>query len=418
MTAATYYFAGHESLSNRGCEALVRGISHVVRAAQPDVRFLLPSFFPERDRQQWPDAEAAGDRLVPAYRLPTHCKLWARIHTRWAGVRSYWWPAPAIPRDVWREVETATVGIMTGGDVLSLDYSMGSLVKYVGQAETLMRAGRPMWLWAASIGPFTGQPDVERWVVRHLDRYEDISVRESSSLEYLRALGLPRARLVADPAFALVPEAFDADALLPPERDGGVLGFNTSPLIHAINERRAAGSGAAAEKAIADFLGDVVRRTRLGVVLVPHVDAVDGGTYNSDFVYLQGLLARMNLPSSRVRLALRTLNAPRIKHLLAQCSYFIGARTHATIGALSQGVPTCSLGYSVKARGLNRDLFGSERYLLDTKSITRDALWQALQRLIDDEGDIRSLLLARMPEWRQRAHSAFVVGPACTGGTA
>ncbi len=35
-------------------------------------------------------------------------------------------------------------------------------------------------------------------------------------------------------------------------------------------------------------------------------------------------------------------------------------RTHATIAAYSTGVPTLVVGYSVKARGIARDLFGTE----------------------------------------------------------
>jgi colanic acid/amylovoran biosynthesis protein len=43
---------------------------------------------------------------------------------------------------------------------------------------------------------------------------------------------------------------------------------------------------------------------------------------------------------------------------------FVGARTHATIAAYSSCVPTLVVGYSVKARGIARDIFGSEENMV------------------------------------------------------
>ena len=64
-------------------------------------------------------------------------------------------------------------------------------------------------------------------------------------------------------------------------------------------------------------------------------------------------------------------NAQQLKWVISQCSFFIGARTHATIAAYSTGVPTLVLGYSVKSKGIARDLFGDEtHYVLPYQDIT------------------------------------------------
>ncbi len=161
------------------------------------------------------------------------------------------------------------------------------------------------------------------------------------------------------------------------------------------------------EASICEFMTDVVTRTALGIILIPHVDSTDGGPANSDYLYMQTLLKRANLPAARISLAPRNLNAAQLKYLIGRCRYFIGARTHATIAALSSGVPTCSLAYSVKARGLNRDLFGDERYVQGTHTLTKASLWMHLDQLRSNDGDIRTVLLSRMPEWRMRAQVAF-----------
>ena len=50
---------------------------------------------------------------------------------------------------------------------------------------------------------------------------------------------------------------------------------------------------------------------------------------------------------------------------------FIGARTHATIAAYSPR-PTLVVGYSIKARGIAKDLFGTdEGYVLPVQALAQ-----------------------------------------------
>ena len=50
-------------------------------------------------------------------------------------------------------------------------------------------------------------------------------------------------------------------------------------------------------------------------------------------------------------------NCMQLKYDISKCRFFVGARTHATIAAYSTCVPTLVVGYSVKSRGIARDLF-------------------------------------------------------------
>lgn len=404
---STYFFAGHESLTNRGCEALLRGITTAVRTVDPGAKFLVPSFDSVADAVRWPEAAAAGVTFVPAYRLPAHVRVWARVQARWPAVRRLGLPRPGLPAELRTQVAHADRCILTGGDVLSLDYGVPSLTRYLGQAKAFIARSVPVALWAASVGPFKAAPEVESAVVRDLRQFADISVRESASLHYLQGLGLTNVRQVIDPAFLMAPLTWDCSAVLPPERDDGVLGFNVSPLVHKIVQRNGTEAGRAFEAGILGFLRHVVETTRLGILLVPHVDSVDGGTGNSDFAYMRELLSVSGLNARRVTLASRDLNAAQLKHLVAQCRYFIGARTHATIAAWCQHVPTLSLGYSVKARGLNADLFGDERFVLDTLSLDARRLSAAFELLRAEEERTRRMLQERIPQWQRRAHDAM-----------
>lgn len=399
-----YFFAGHETLTNRGCEALLRGITTIVRETQRGAEFIAPSFDVEADNAQWSGARDQGVRFIDAYRLPLSARLWARVHKRVPAIRRAWLPKPGFPSQVRQEMGKIRAGIMTGGDVLSLDYGVPSLIKWIGQAESLIADGKPMFLWAASVGPFGAVPDLERTMVKHLGRYTGISVRESASLEYLEGLGLRGVQLVADPAFVMVPESWDVSPVLPREQGEGLLGFNISPLIKSF--RSGDSHVLEMETGVVDFLADVMQRTELSVLLIPHVDTVDGSEWNSDYLYMQRLLERAQLPQTRVTIAPRNLNAAKVKHLISHCRFFIGARTHSTIAAWSTHVPTISIAYSVKAKGLNADLFGDLRYVLETPSVSRGTLWEALERLRSDEHEVVALLGQRIPEWKSKAHRA------------
>lgn len=404
-----YYFLGHETLTNRGCEALLRGISSIIRERQPTAEFLAPSFNIGNDQKQMIRSNEMGVSFIPAYHLPLYVRVWGRLDKIIPGLRHMWIPSPPIPKSVRKSLRDTTAGIMTGGDVLSLDYGIPSLVKFMGQAESYMADGRPMFLWAASVGPFESQPDVEKYVIRHLATYSGISVRETSSRDYLERLGLRNVKLVADPAFVMIPEPWDISDILPTELREGLLGFNISPLIKSF--RNDDSHILEMETAVVEFLQDVIQRTNLSVVLIPHVDSVDGGEWNSDYLYMLRLINRVDLPpaiiAARISLAPRNMNAVQTKYLISQCRFFIGARTHSTIAAWSTHVPTISIAYSVKAIGLNTDLFGDLRYVLETPTLSRETLWESLEKLYADEQNIRILLNQRIPEWQQRARCAI-----------
>jgi polysaccharide pyruvyl transferase WcaK-like protein len=98
-----------------------------------------------------------------------------------------------------------------------------------------------------------------------------------------------------------------------------------------------------------------------------------------------------------------------LKGYIARCRMFIGARTHATIAAYSQLVPTLVLGYSVKSRGIARDLFGSEEhYVIPVQGMTDpNALADGFDWLRNNENDIRAHLEKTMPEYKKRAYNAL-----------
>ncbi len=395
-----FYLAGQHNFGNRGCEALVRSVTGIVREQLPEASFFVPTLDQPRDSRQWPQISASGGAFTEAISVSPVIKWWNRVITRAPGLLPMWEPKYTPEPRVMKTFKQSSAVLMIGGDVISLDYGPGSLFLWSGLMDAAHRAGRPTMLFAASVGPFNANPAIERFMVRHLRRYSAISVRESASYNYLRGLGIDNAVLVADPAFRLEPQPVELGA--PFDQPGeGVLAFNISPLVNESWQRKNPNGSLLDE--CAAFLQRVLRETRLSVALLPHVDPLDGNAENSDSAFMTTLLQKLGGSTSRVALVRRGLNAAELKYLIGQCRFVIAARTHATVAGWSQHVPTISIAYSIKAKGLNQDLFDSLDYVLDTPKVGRDTLWASYRVLAEREDGLRAHLAQRIPVWRRNA---------------
>lgn len=394
-----FYLAGQTNFGNRGCEALVRGTANMLSSQLPGAKILCPLKDIVRDSQQWSSAESFGVNFVSCPIFPENLRWWARAN-RILPLERWGFPLFQTDEDTVSNLNDASALIMTGGDNLTLDYGVLSLYQWGRIVENAMDMGVPAVLWAASVGPFSKNPRVEKVMAQHLKRYAAITVRETVTLNYLRSIGVDQVELVADPAFLLTPEPFDfSDIDLDDTRT--VLGFNVSPLIRKFRKNEA--SAKEMDREIASFLRHVIEHTDMSVILIPHVDPLDGTAHNSDWHYMKSLYKELTDLDDRIAILPPTLNASQLKHIIGKCSYFIGARTHSTIAALSQGVPTISIAYSSKAIGINRDLYGSTRYVLETPSVTKRSLTEALSLLQSENTEIRAILADKLPEWRERA---------------
>jgi len=400
----TFYLATQNNFGNRGCEALVRSTVTVLQEAFGTVKVLVPSSDKARDRAQWPESADSGVEFVNAPALPFLIGKWGGACKRFPWLRAFPHPHAPIPASAIADLRRADAVLSIGGDNYSLDYGLANLYFYVGIAEAAMAAGKPTVLWGGSVGSFAADPRAEKRVAEHLRRLTLVTVRESQTMAYLQGIDVAENVLpVVDPAFSLQPQAVETRAWWPTKPDEGVLGLNIGWLIDDLRRRAGQEDGAIGE--LVGFVRDVMERTRFAVLLVPHVAPLNGDTYNNDEVFNQQLLQALGGSTQRLSKVSDGLNAAQIKYVISQCRFLVGARTHATIAGFSSAVPTLSVAYSVKAKGINRDLFGDERYVLETPKLTRDALWAGLELLQRDETLIREHYSAVLPRWRERAHA-------------
>jgi colanic acid/amylovoran biosynthesis protein len=399
----TIYLTGQSNFGNRGCEALVRSTVATLRARLPEARFLVPSCDIARDAAQWPQAGDSGVRFVPSPSVPASYLRRGRLCRFLPGLRSLPWPALRNLPHLEQYLRECDAVISIGGDNYSLDYGLTSLFFFVGVAERALELGKKVALWGASVGPFAAQPRVQTLMARHLRRLHMVSVRESHSCDYLRAIGVTDNVVpVTDSAFVLGRQAVPLARFWPAAAGGGVLGLNVSPLIDKVYAR--SGQPGSVKELAAAFIRWVLAETDMSVLLVPHVAALDGARFNNDELYLAEIARAVPGHGGRLAVVPSGMNACQLKDIIAHCRFFVGARTHATIAALSSAVPTVSIAYSVKARGINRDLFGHEDHVVPTPQLSLDTLRHSVRRLIAQEDAIRQNLISKMPHWQSLGH--------------
>lgn len=393
-----FYLSGQRTFRNRGCEAIVRSTVDLLKDQFGDVEVLVPSVNIARDSAQWPGAADCGVRLVRAY-LPPPSRYWVQLQSLPLPlIKRAGWPFP-MPRWLRRQLETVDAVLAVGGDNYSLDYRIPSPIMSVD--SWAMDMGRPVMLWGASVGPFEREPEFVEPVTRHLARMHFVAAGESMSHDYLiHKLGLRNVIRMAEPSFMLGKEPVDLHPFWP-RGEGHVLGLNVSRLIERYKRM-----DKDVRTELAAFIRHAVKEYQLGVLLIPHADPLREDARSGDAAYMEPLLAQLADLGDAVRMMPNHFNAVQTKYVISYLRFFIGARAHPVISALSSGVPTVSIAYSVKACGINRDMFGNQETVLQARNLTRATLREALEHLVRHEDALRGLLEQRTTEWQLAARAA------------
>lgn len=389
---------GNATWLNRGCEAIeLSTIALVQSAFGGGVRFTVVPLSDGDPRESCEGPEGVGRSSPPDFEL----QRWSLDWLLWRAARAlgtgheYRALVSAYRRlDALSDAPDAILSV--GGDNYSNDY--GRPVRFWALNEYGRFRGIPVYLWGASVGPFESEVD-QRIAVHSLQRVRHIFARESDTLDYLASLGVRgNVSLVADPAFTL--PAVSSEALGAMGAQGECIGLNVSPLY-----ARYAGL---AEAEWCDLCATMVARIGAAfgrpIALIPHVilPGQDDSAFNVE------VAARV--PSGvDLRVIPGSLGARELKACIARCYAFVGARTHATIAALSTGVPTVSLGYSIKARGINRDIYGHSDYVIAAEAVEPTKVVGLVRQLLQDQRALSALHAARDVMPGRAAHAASLL---------
>ncbi len=252
--------------------------------------------------------------------------------------------------------------------------------------EMLNARGMQTILWGASVEPKL----LEREDVRQdMERYAHIFAREQITYEALKQMGIGEERLhfYPDPAFCL-------------ETGAGVqfaretVGINVSPMV--MEHEKVPGM---VYRNYERLIEHILEETAWDIALIPHVV----WEANDDREPLKRLYEAFEA-SGRVTLVSDN-SCTELKGTISHLKFLVAARTHASIAAYSNQVPTLVAGYSVKAKGIAEDLFGTAQgYVVPVQELEQeDQLWEAFAQMTERETEIRRLLAERIPAYVEKA---------------
>ncbi len=399
-----FILAGNGPYTNRGCEAIVRGTTKILRENFRDPRFLCLSHIQNEEQFRRQCLEEYDPAITHLHSNRMNKKqalrnLW-KPETWLYAYRSRFDPA-ALKYQVYREMlphlEDAAAVLSVGGDNYSLDYGVPKL--FTGLDDIVLEKKKPLAIWGASVGPFDSMPEYEGYMSRHLREVPGIFARESVTIDYLKSIGVTEnVYPVADPAFLMDPVKPEGiEDVLPIDEEA--IGLNLSPLMA---KYVSGGDIDAWTTLAASIIEGVAKKTGMPVYLIPHVTNPN----SNDHAFMQRALSLIKDRNGNITLVSPEYNAAETKWIISQMAFFAGARTHSTIAALSSGIPTLSFAYSIKAQGINRDIFGHTNYCMEPTDLDAEGVADQVTSMLDKSAAIRNDLAGRLPGVQRAALSA------------
>lgn len=394
---------GNNLHTNHGCEAIDRGTYHILRQQFLDCSIINCGAAGGHS----PDARCGGaeehfapEGMTYSHYPRRHSVPWYFRKLRQLLVGDYR-TRPYKPFPFEKHLHSADAVLTLGGDNWSLDYQRPEFV--LESTKAIKKSGKPIIHWCSSIGPFDEDPDFLELVKACLKSYDLILVRESYSVDYLKSIGVSEnVKQVADPAFLMDPQSkndLDAELLDLLESGQECLGLNLAARLGHFPADRTA----YLEKMV-ELVTRLVDSVDGAIVLIPHV--MSSEIHACDQYFLSEIGEKVRSTGRKIYWVTGDWNAPELKWLIGQMSAFAGARTHSTIAALSSGVPTCFLSYSLKSKGICSDMTGGLDHLVSIKTGSISELSDRILYTWKCREDYRRDMLPVVEEMKRRAYSA------------
>lgn len=366
-----YYFPLHFDGDNRGCEGIAKGTAKILGCNRDKLIAL--------SRNVTLDSFLGIDK---SFTLVEHTKIsmLSKIRKKIEGFINHDISQSDLYfkylyRDFLNAISSDDVMISTGGDMLCYGNNMVNTTN-----DILHKRGIKTILWGCSMGP--ENYTLEK--VNTLRNFTLIYARESLTYDYFKSLGLKNVVCLPDPAFVLddesceLPHVFDA---------GNVIGINVSPYVFKNTKFR---------MEFVSLLKFILKDTDYKILLIPHVL----WTGQDDRTISEGIVAIMEDQRISI-LDSNKYNYLQIRHIIGCCDLFIGGRTHAVISAYSMCVPTIALGYSIKSKGIAKDIGLDDKLVIDTASDNSSTqLMDSFSFLLENKMVIKQHLLEFMPGYK------------------
>lgn len=376
MFMSNYGLYAHGGSANHGCEAIVRSI---IKLLSLNKDHILCSNAPTEDIKYQLNELITITKAQNDIKTNFIYKLKSKLSSN--PDRLYY---NSIYHELPQLLQNTDIALSIGGDNycysgLALEMSvLLSIIRQKTKASPIL------------LGCSIESKEYKNYLETDFKKYEKIIARESITYSLLNESGLKNIFCIPDPAFQLNRK----DLPLPPQfTENNTVGINVSPMIIGYENQK----GITLQNYI-ELIAYILHKTDMQIALIPHVVWIN----NDDRKPLQILFNKFK-DTGRICM-ITDHNAEELKGYIARCRFMIAARTHASIAAYSQQVPTLVVGYSVKAKGIATDIFGTDRnYVIPVQELTSpNKLKDAFILLMAQEKNIKNYMNSFIPEYNER----------------
>ena len=301
--------------------------------------------------------------------------------------------------------ESDAVLDISGGDSFTNLYGLRRFDTVTLPKLIALQQRTPLVLLPQTYGPFT-DVKCEKKASGIVKKAKCAWARDARSFEVLKSL----LGSSFDPAIheCGVDMAFGLPTVKPSQVSQGIVdflagktdkvGINVSGLIYNEWEKSKKRFGFKADyrRAVLALLQRFLTDTDCTIALVPHVIAPKGH-FESDVDACQDLVGRLDGKQRDRVIIIPAYNNPcEVKWVISRIDWFCGTRMHATIAALSSGVPVSAISYSPKTLGVF-ETCGQGKHVADPQVMTEDELVDCLWSSWERKEDAKSNFAKRLP---------------------
>lgn len=286
--------------------------------------------------------------------------------------------------EVVKEIEKSDICISVGGDNYCYDFCTW-LYALDKKSHDL---NKKTVLWGVSL--FEEINDLE--LINNLNNFDVIVTRESLSYEAIKKC-VPEERILfrPDPAFSLEKKEVKLNSWY---KNKEFVILNFSPLTIEREEQYIE---------VKNLIDYILKKTKYSICLLPHVVTDDC----NDLEILNKIKEDYK-KENRIYLEKNSYNCNELKYIISKAQILVAARTHASIAAYSTGVPTLVIGYSVKSKGIAKDIFGDyENYVISKNNLKNNNLIEKFKFIDSNQEKIKKTLANKMPEFREKASNLW-----------
>ncbi len=229
-------------------------------------------------------------------------------------------------------------------------------------------AGKPVYWYSQSFGPLENK--LARFVAKKTaDGTRLFCAREDISVDYLKKYGVATNIVrTSDAAFLLSP---------PIQKQGKKTDRTIAVTVRQWLEPE---SQQKYEKAIAAIIDTLVKKEKVHIVIVPHVNAPK---YNEDDNVVSESILKLVQNRDAVSID-NTIHSPKqAMQFFQKCELLIGTRMHSVILSLVSGTPAIAIEYEHKTGGIMKDL-GLSEYVFKFASLDSDMVTKKASNLLKD----------------------------------